>query len=508
MDPMETEEESSAAVEAKADGSDTTTEDVPEEAAEDSWQSVPEDVRAAADALKDQGNEALKGNHLTDAVRLYSEAIAMAPAPAYYSNRAMVYIKREEYGLAIVDAESALRLDRGYLKAYYRRGSANFALGHYKEAKRDVQYVCKRRPKDKDAMRKLKACQQAIKEAAFAAAIEAEQTIPLSERIKCDSIAVLDSYDGPRLSDEQICDEGVDPKDYEVTEAFVMQLIEHFRNQKLLHKRYLVALLLKAKAVISTLPNVMRIGLPAEGPSPEVEPRITVCGDTHGQYYDVLHIFDLNGMPSPSNPYLFNGDFVDRGSFSVEVIVTFLAFKCMAPDSIFLTRGNHESKRLNVAYGFDGEAKAKYDGQIMDLFTEVFNTFPLAAVIQDSVFVVHGGMASERGVKLADIDALDRFREIPEGGLMSDLLWSDPQPLPGYAASKRGVGKSFGPDVTASFLEDNGLSLLVRSHEVKDEGYLVEQNGKCVTVFSAPNYCDQMGNKGAFITFTADMVPR
>eukprot|EP00968_Pinguiococcus_pyrenoidosus_P029108 scaffold8319_cov277-Pinguiococcus_pyrenoidosus.AAC.7 len=93
MDPMETEEESSAAVEAKADGSDTTTEDVPEEAAEDSWQSVPEDVRAAADALKDQGNEALKGNHLTDAVRLYSEAIAMAPAPAYYSNRAMVYIK-------------------------------------------------------------------------------------------------------------------------------------------------------------------------------------------------------------------------------------------------------------------------------------------------------------------------------------------------------------------------------------------------------------------------------
>jgi len=456
--------------EQKMDSGGETTEDSGSDsgsaAADDAWKSVPDELRAAAEAKKDEGNAALKAGRLTDAVRLYSEAIAMAPHPVYHSNRAMVYIKREEYGLAIVDAESAMRLDRTYIKAYYRRGSANFALGHYKAAKKDVTYVCKRKPNDKDARAKLKACQAAIRQAAFAAAIEAEQTIPLSEKIKCADIIVPPSYDGPRLIDEEIDAEGAAPEAFTVTMDFVRELIERFRGQKLLHKKYLVALLLKAKAIISAYPNIMRIAVPEEAPPEGGEPRVTVCGDTHGQYYDVLHIFELNGMPSPSNPYVFNGDFVDRGSFSVEVIVTFLAIKCAAPEAIYLTRGNHESKRLNVNYGFDGEAKAKYDGQIMDLFTEVFNTFPLAATIGDSVFVVHGGMASERGVKLADINALNRFREIPEGGLMSDLLWSDPQPLPGYAPSKRGVGKSFGPDVTAGFLEENGLSLLVRSHEV------------------------------------------
>jgi len=91
---------------------------------------------------------------------------------------------------------------------------------------------------------------------------------------------------------------------------------------------------------------------------------------------------------------------------------------------------------------------------------------------------------------------------------MSDLLWADPQPLPGRAPSKRGMGFAFGPDYTRGFLERNGLKLLVRSHEVKDEGYVEEHGGKCITVFSAPNYCDQMGNKGAFIRFGSDLTPR
>lgn len=117
------------------------------------------------------------------------------------------------------------------------------------------------------------------------------------------------------------------------------------------------------------------------------------------------------------------------------------------------------------------------------------------------MFIVHGGLPSEDGVKISDVQALNRDREPPESGIMCDLMWSDPQAPPGRAASKRGIGQSFGPDVTESFLSNNDLDLVVRSHEVRDNGYEEEHGGKLITVFSAPNYCDQMGNKGAFIHF-------
>ena len=132
----------------------------------------------------------------------------------------------------------------------------------------------------------------------------------------------------------------------------------------------------------------------------------------------------------------------------------------------------------------------------------------LGAVLQSKVMVVHGGLFTEEGVTLDAIRRTPRNREPPESGIMSDIMWSDPQPFNGRGPSKRGVGLSFGPDVTREFLDANGLELLVRSHEVKDEGYLVEHDGKCITIFSAPNYCDQMGNKGAFIRFGPDMKPK
>ncbi len=235
---------------------------------------------------------------------------------------------------------------------------------------------------------------------------------------------------------------------------------------------------------------------------------MTVCGDTHGQFYDVLNIFAINGYPTYKNPYLFNGDFVDRGSFSVEVILTFLLFKISDPSCIYLTRGNHETKNMNKIYGFEGEVKAKYDDKIFELFLEVFSHLPLAATVGDRVFVTHGGLSTTEGVTLEDIRNIKRGMEPPEMGLMSDLLWSDPQPFPGRSVSKRGVGYSFGPDITEAFLKRNNLTLLVRSHEVKEEGYLVEHGGKTITVFSAPNYCDTMGNKGAFIHFDASLVPK
>jgi serine/threonine-protein phosphatase 5 len=163
---------------------------------------------------------------------------------------------------------------------------------------------------------------------------------------------------------------------------------------------------------------------------------------------------------------------------------------------------------FDTSYGFEGEVKAKYDDKIFQLFLEVFEWLPLAAVVGGSVFVTHGGISTEPNVTLDDIRKIKRGMEPPERGLMSDLLWSDPQPFPGRSPSKRGVGFAFGPDIAHNFLERNNLSLLVRSHEVKEEGYLVEHEGKTITVFSAPNYCDSMGNKGAFIHFDASLEPK
>jgi len=251
------------------------------------------------------------------------------------------------------------------------------------------------------------------------------------------------------------------------------------------------------------------VRIPKEAPegSENVKPRVTVCGDTHGQFYDVLNIFEMNGYPSSSNPYIFNGDFVDRGSFSLEVIVTYLLFKISDPTSIYLLRGNHETKNMNRIYGFEGEVKAKYDDKIFELFLELFCHIPLAATIENKIFITHGGLPVVP-TSLDDIRKITRGCEPPESGLMSDLLWSDPQPFPGMAPSKRGVGYSFGPDITQAFLKKNDLNLLVRSHEVKDEGYLVEHEGNCITIFSAPNYCDSMGNKGAFIHFDSTLEPK
>jgi len=222
----------------------------------------------------------------------------------------------------------------------------------------------------------------------------------------------------------------------------------------------------------------------------------------------VLNIFKINGYPSETNPYLFNGDFVDRGSFGVEVILSFLLLKVACPKGIHLLRGNHETKNMNKIYGFEGEVRYKYDDKIFDLFLEVFCHLPLAAVIGSKVFVTHGGLPTEGEITLEDVEKIKRGIEPPETGLMSDLLWSDPQPFPGRSPSKRGVGYSFGPDITDAFLQRNQLSLLIRSHEVKEEGYLVEHAGKTITVFSAPNYCDSMGNKGAFIHLDNTFVPK
>jgi serine/threonine-protein phosphatase 5 len=227
--------------------------------------------------------------------------------------------------------------------------------------------------------------------------------------------------------------------------------MESMKENKFIHKKYLAQIIEKAKSIFATQPTLVDIEIPED-----VE--FNVCGDVHGQYYDLLNIFKINGYPSKTNPYLFNGDFVDRGSFSVEVIITLLCWKILYPNHFFMARGNHESRNLNKLYGFEGEVKAKYDETIYECFCELFCYLPLAHVLNKEVIVVHGGIFSQDGVKLDDIRAVDRFRETPEKGLMCEILWSDPCKMPGRHPSKRGVGLSFGPDIAKKFLDDNKLS--------------------------------------------------
>ena len=189
-----------------------------------------------------------------------------------------------------------------------------------------------------------------------------------------------------------------------------------------------------------------------------------------------------------------------------QVVTTLLAYKCLEPKAMHLTRGNHETVAMNRMYGFEGEVTAKHSRHMFDCFQELFTALPLAFTINSKVFVTHGGLPVP-GTTLADIQQANRKVEPGDTGVVCDLLWSDPQPEPGRSASKRGTGFMFGPDVCHQWLDANGLELLVRSHEMKEEGYSVDHDGRCITIFSAPNYCDQMGNRGAWIRFGHDCVP-
>jgi serine/threonine-protein phosphatase 5 len=315
------------------------------------------------------------------------------------------------------------------------------------------------------------------------------------ENFDLETIKVESDYKGP-----------VYEKEEDMTPEFCEKLVEWHKDQKKLPKKYLWGILKRILKQFKSLDSLVDVEVTDDV-------KITVCGDTHGQYYDLCNIFKLNGMPSETNPYLFNGDFVDRGSFSVEVIVTMLAFKCCYPNHFHMTRGNHETKNMNELYGFQGEVTAKYDTKTYEFFTEIFNWLPLSYVLNSStgkkVFITHGGLFDTTDVTLDMIRKVERNRQPPESGIMTDALWADPCMLPGRRPSKRGTSIQFGPNITEQFCEKNGLEYIIRSHEVKQEGYEEAHNKRCYTIFSAPNYCDQMGNQGAYIHIQGpDLKPK
>ncbi|EPR77724.1 Serine/threonine protein phosphatase [Spraguea lophii 42_110] len=220
---------------------------------------------------------------------------------------------------------------------------------------------------------------------------------------------------------------------------------------------------------------------------------ITVCGDIHGQYYDLMELFNIGGLP-PYTKYLFMGDFVDRGYHSVEVFSLLLCLKIKYPQQITLLRGNHESRQITQVYGFYDECVRKYgSANVWKYFTDLFDYLPLSATINDQMFCTHGGLSPSIDT-IDQIHEIDRRMEVPHDGGMCDLLWSDPDEKKGWGTSPRGAGFTFGEDITKQFNKRNGLKMVCRAHQLVMNGYNYNHSNECITVFSAPNYCYRCGN--------------
>jgi protein phosphatase len=317
------------------------------------------------------------------------------------------------------------------------------------------------------------------------------------------SIDVGPDYTGPRLV-------------WPLKLANVLEMLELFKKGEVLHHKYVLEILKEAIRILAPLPTLQEITL-KEGE------KLTVVGDLHGQLQDLFSIFSINGLPTAQNKYLFNGDFVDRGHFGTEVVVTLLAFKLLYPTGVFLNRGNHESRNQNSWMGFEDEIWTKYSGvlendserpvQVFERFQSLFECLPLCAVLQGKIFVVHGGLFSRDNVTLAHLKAISRKREPPlhqsgfEDKIYEDMLWSDPRPISTRQPSERGAGVEFGVDVTNNFCLVNRIALVIRSHECVPEGFEILHGGRLITLFSASRYCGTQMNKGAFLTLGPDLQP-
>ncbi|CAI5480669.1 unnamed protein product [Closterium sp. Yama58-4] len=263
--------------------------------------------------------------------------------------------------------------------------------------------------------------------------------------------------------------------------------IEQLRRCEPLKESEVKALCMKAMEVLVEESNVQRVDSP-----------VTLCGDIHGQFYDMMELFKVGG-DCPQTNYLFMGDFVDRGFYSVETFLLLLALKVRYPDRITLIRGNHESRQITQVYGFYDECLRKYGSvNVWRYCTDIFDYLSLSALVDNQIFCVHGGL-SPSITSLDQIRVIDRKQEVPHDGAMCDLLWSDPEEIDGWGLSPRGAGYLFGGDVVTSFNHNNSVDVIARAHQLVMEGYKWMFNQQLVTVWSAPNYCYRCGNVAAIL---------
>jgi serine/threonine-protein phosphatase PP1 catalytic subunit len=250
------------------------------------------------------------------------------------------------------------------------------------------------------------------------------------------------------------------------------------------------------KPILLSQPTLLEIPVP-----------LTICGDTHGQYPDLIRIFALGG-DLPETPYLFLGDYVDRGYQSIETVSLLFLYKILYPDRIFLLRGNHECSYINRLYGFYDDLVHFHSIEMWYRFSDVFKCLPVAAIVGGKIFCVHGGLSPELG-SLDDIRNLSRPIEVPEAGLLCDLLWSDPDPdTDGWGENERGTSCTFDARCVEAFCEKFGVELICRAHQAVMDGYEFPflPGQKLVTIFSAPNYCYEFENKGAFLKVDGQLL--
>lgn len=299
---------------------------------------------------------------------------------------------------------------------------------------------------------------------------------------------------------------------------------------------------------------------------------VTICGDIHGQFYDLLELFRVaGGMPNepnaeapvtatsvitsddieppstitdpklrkkirssdehgdddeenaggrsrsgsgvsvstgPTGNFVFLGDYVDRGYFSLETLTLLLCLKAKYPDRITLVRGNHESRQITQIYGFYEECLQKYgNASVWKACCQVFDFMTLGAIIDGTILCVHGGLSPEIRT-LDQVRVVARVQEIPHVGAFCDLVWSDPEDIETWGVSPRGAGWLFGDKVADEFCHVNDLTLIARAHQLVNEGYkyhFAKQN--VVTVWSAPNYCYRCGNLASVCEIREDLKP-
>jgi len=237
----------------------------------------------------------------------------------------------------------------------------------------------------------------------------------------------------------------------------------------------------------------------------ELEAPIKIAGDIHGQYFDLLRLFEYNGFPPEAN-YLFLGDYVDRGRQSLETICLLLAYKIKYPENFFLLRGNHECSTINRIYGFYDECKRRYNVKLWKTFTDCFNCLPVVAIIDEKIFCMHGGLSPEL-TNMEQIHRIYRPIEVPDSGLLCDLLWSDPdKDVQNWEESERGVSYTFGSDIVTMFLKKHEMDLICRAHQVVEDGYEFFAKRQLITIFSAPNYCGEFDNSGAIMSVDESLL--
>lgn len=283
---------------------------------------------------------------------------------------------------------------------------------------------------------------------------------------------------------------------------------EHFRYEGRLTESQVTRILELGTAILKKEDNLLKLPAP-----------IVICGDIHGQYYDLLKLFEVADGGPPKQTFLFLGDYVDRGYFSLECYLLLLALKIRHPTKIFMLRGNHECRHLTKHFTFRLECMQKYGESVYDLCMDSFDSLAIAAVVNDQFFCVHGGL-SPQVKKPSDVNSFDRIKELPKSGTMCDLLWSDPASDYGseytnqayLSNTTRGCSYKYTYKAVTEFLRHNKLLAVIRGHEAQDAGYRLYRQGpdgefpSLITVFSAANYVDVYRNKGAIIKYDGNLI--